>query len=122
MSGKFKWWTIFYDNAAGQAELRPCGKGNAVTAGGIAHRIPRPIRGEYIGTYPEHEIRSALNKIAGKTTYAVFWNNGAASGYVEAVNGLSGNYRGSGHFPYTCVGECPTREEAESMLMKLRGS
>lgn len=122
MSGKFKWMSVFYDNAAGQAEVRPCGKGETVTAGGIAHRIPRPIQGDYVGTYPQHEVRGVLNKLAGKETYAVFWNNAAADGYIEAVDGLSGNYRGSGHYPHTCVGEYETRAEAAAALASLEAA
>jgi hypothetical protein len=119
MSGKYKWSSIFYDNAAGQAEVRPCGKGKVRAAGGIAHRIPRPIQGDSVGTYPEHEVREVLNKLAGPSSWAVFWNNGAGDGYVEEVDGLSGNYRGSGHWPHTCVGEYDTREEANAALAAL---
>ena len=119
MSGKFKYFSIFYDNAAGQAEVRPCGKGKSTVVGGIPHKMTRPVYGDYVGSYPEHEVRSVLDKLGGPEKFGVFWNNGSLEGYIEAVDGLSGNYRGSGHWPFSFASEHATREAAQAALAEL---
>ena len=118
MSGKHRWFNVRFDEAAGKAMVSPVSGGKTQVVGGIPHKIPSPTNGNFVGSYPEPQVKEILRGLAGKSRFAVFTAIGQ-SPYIEEVNSLSGNYRGSGHHPFRCAAEFETEEEAEEFLVSL---
>lgn len=64
----------------------------------------------------EEEAERAMEALRGEHRWAVFWDRPAGEGFVERVDALSGNYRGSMYPHHDLVAECASREEAEEWL------
>ena len=118
MSGKYKWFNVRFNEAAGTAMVSPVSGGKVEVVGGIPHKIPTRTEGNFVGSYPEPQLRQVLRGLAGPPLFAVFTAVNR-SPYIEEVNGLSGNYRGSGHYPFRFAAEFSTEKEAEEFMAKL---
>ena len=82
---------------------------------------PPGFHWDYLGEFnSEDDAEMYIQSLIAQTTvWAVFWDNGRWEGYVSQEHCYSGNYRGSGHYPYTYMGEYETRSEAEAALQRL---
>jgi hypothetical protein len=66
------------------------------------------------------EAEDYIEKKKKETTiWAVFFDLGAAEGFVSEENDYSGNWRGNKYPHYTLEGEFDTEEEAENYLQSL---
>jgi hypothetical protein len=76
---------------------------------------------DFVGEFETiEEAEEAYEQLRGKPIFAVFWNNGAADGYVSQEDNLSGNWRGSRDGHYTCVAEQENQADADKVLASLK--
>jgi len=64
----------------------------------------------------EEEAEAAMEGLRGEPSWAVFWNRPAGAGFVERMDALSGNWRGSMYPHHDLIGECASEAEAERVL------
>jgi hypothetical protein len=68
----------------------------------------------------EEDARDAVWQIkSNSTVYAVFFDGSTNRGYVSREDDLSGNWRGSRDYPYWCMAEFISEDEAEAYLADL---
>jgi hypothetical protein len=67
----------------------------------------------------EGEAYAAIEeRCISSSVWAVFFDTPTRDGYVSQENDFTGNWKGSGRQPYTCVGEFDTETEAKAYLKK----
>lgn len=101
---------LLVNRAAGESEIIEGDEGERLDHGHF----------NTIGVYntPE-EAEQGKADYAGKPKYAVFYSRPMNSGYVCKVDNLSGNYKGTGHHPYSFIDEHATEEEADRSLAEM---
>lgn len=95
------WW-VFYNSAAGDHYIT---RSRPISNQEGHYRLVDEGHGD-------SELKKALDRLAGPQRWAGFEDRPAGKRFVEQVDNLSGNYKGSGRHPFSFVQYFFSEEEA----------
>ena len=111
-------YQLLYNRAAGDHTVRVWSEDDLDDWQNSGYRTQDGFYNE-VGLYSsEDELNKAIEKLKGKSVFAVFINRGTGECWWSKEDNLSGNWRGSRERFANCVLECETQELAQAFVDK----